>query len=127
MAKLNPYFGTHAGDQKIYVGAFSVGTGKFNQFGDYQAAFDGSFQFFGQSGTFIIQLVLSDHDPATNAGPCAITLNGKVDNAAQYQADSGKLTITTKLNQTPIDIYGKEGGTQVDNISGHNIWIGQWG
>ena len=58
------------------------------------------------------------------SGPCTLTLNGKTDKAATYQADSSKLTITTTLNAEPIDIYTKQSGTQVDNISGHNLWIG---
>jgi hypothetical protein len=127
MAKLNPYFGTHAGDLKIYVGVFPVGKGAFTQFGDFTATFDGSYQAFGQSGTFDIQLMLSDKNPSAPSGPCAITLNGKTDDAAKYQAASDKLTITTALNDKPIAIHVSEGGTQVDNISGHNLWIGQWG
>lgn len=127
MAKLNPYFGTHAGEMKIYVGVYQVGKGEFDQFGDFSATFDGSYQFLGQQGTLELQLTLSDQNPAAPAGPCAITLNGKNDTAAKYQVNGQKLTITTELNDTPIDVYGKEGGTQVDNISGHSIWIGQWG
>jgi hypothetical protein len=127
MAKLGPFFGTHDGDQKIYVGVFSVGTGTFPKFSDYQASFDGSYEAFGQSGTFDIQLTLTDHDATAKSGPCSVTLNGKVDNKAKYQASAKKLTVTTALNDQPIDIYGKQGGTQVDNISSHNLWIGQWG
>jgi hypothetical protein len=124
MAKLDPYFGPHTGNQKIWVGFFSVGTGTFTQFSDFQAAFDGSYSAFGQSGTFDIQLALTDKNAGAQSGPCTITLNGKTDNAATYQADSEKLTITTTLNAEPIDIYTKQNGTQVDNISGHNLWIG---
>jgi hypothetical protein len=124
MAKLDSYFGPHAGKQKIYVGIFSVGNGTFKQFSDFDATFDGSYSAFGQSGTFDIQLALSDKNPGAQSGPCTITLNGKTDSAAKYQAHSGKLTITTALNAVPIDIYTSQGGTQVDHISGHNLWIG---
>lgn len=51
-------------------------------------------------------------------------LNGQTDNTATYKVNGKKLTFTTSLNDTPLDIYVKQKGTQVDNISGHNIWIG---
>jgi hypothetical protein len=124
MAKLDSYFGPHTGNQKIWVGIFSVGTGTFKQFSDFKTTFDGSYNAFGQSGTFDIQLALTDNNAGAQSGPCTITLNGKTDKAATYQADSSKLTITTTLNAEPIDIYTKQNGTQVDNISGHNLWIG---
>ena len=124
MAQLDPYFGPHAGKLKIYVGIFSVGQGSFQDFGHFGTTFDGSYNAFGQSGTFDITLLLSDKNVDAPKGPCAITLNGKTDNAAQYQADDEKLTITTALNETPIGIYRHQNGTQVDGISGHNLWIG---
>jgi hypothetical protein len=124
MAKLTPYFGTHAGDLKIYVGPFSVGQGAFDTFSDFHATFDGSYEFFGQSGDVAIDLTLSDHDVGSESGACTIKLNGKADTAATYQVSGSKLTITTKLNELPIEIHSRQGGTQVDNVSGHNIWIG---
>jgi hypothetical protein len=124
MAKLDSYFGPHAGNLKIYVGFFSVGQGAFKHFDQFEAAFNGSYNAFGQSGTFDIQLALTDKNPAAQNGPCTITLNGKTDNAAKYDASNGKLAITTALNPAPIDIYMSQNGTQVDEISGHNLWIG---
>jgi hypothetical protein len=124
MAKLNTYFGPHAGNLKIYVGIFSVGQGTFTHFDEFAAAFNGSYNAFGQNGTFDIKLALSDRNAAAQSGPCTITLNGKTDNAARYDATNGKLVITTALNPDPIDIYVSQNGTQVDEISGHNLWIG---
>jgi len=124
MAQLDPYFGPHTGELKIYVGIFPVGQGSFPDFAQFQASFDGSYSAFGQSGTFDIKLLLSDKNAGAAKGPCAITLNGKTDGAAQYQADNEKLTIATVLNDTPIVIYRSQNGTQVDGISGHNLWIG---
>ncbi|TMI99149.1 MAG: hypothetical protein E6G97_23620 [Alphaproteobacteria bacterium] len=124
MAQLNPYFGPHTGTLKIYVGIFRVGQGSFEDFKQFQTSFDGSYNAFGQSGTFDIKLLLSDQNAGAAHGPCAITLNGKTDSAAQYQTDNEKLTITTALNDTPIVIYRSQNGTQVDGISGHNLWIG---
>ncbi len=124
MAKLDPYFGPHAGSLKIYVGIFSIGTGDFTAFSDFQAAFAGSYSAFGQSGTFAIAIGLTDQNPASTSGACQVTLNGKSDSAAKYQVNAQKLTITTALNDAPLDIYTNQNGTQVDNISGHSIWIG---
>jgi hypothetical protein len=124
MATLDANFGPHAGNLKIYVGFFNVGKGTFPAFGQFEATFDGSYSAFGQSGTFDIKLLLSDKNAGAPNGPCAITLNGKTDGAAQYQADGSKLTITTTLNDAPIEIYRSQNGTQVDGISGHNLWIG---
>jgi hypothetical protein len=53
-----------------------------------------------------------------------VTLNGKTDNAASYKADAQKLTIKTSLNDSQLQIYKSQNGTQVDHISDHNIWIG---
>ena|ERR1051325_996605 len=124
MAQLDPYFGPHAGNLKIYVGFFNVGNGTFPAFAPFEATFDGSYSAFGQSGTFDIKLLLSDQNAGATKGPCTITLNGKTDSAAQYQADGSKLTITTALNDAPIEIYRSQNGTQVNGISGHNLWIG---
>jgi hypothetical protein len=127
MSKLGPYFGTHTGELKIYVGIFQIGSGSFQTFSDFQAAFAGSYTVAGQPGTFAIGIKLIDHNPASSSGQCEVTLNGNTDSAAAYQVSGPKLTITTALNDTPIDLYVSQGGTQVDNISQHNIWIGQWG
>jgi hypothetical protein len=78
----------------------------------------------GYSGTFKIAVDLSDQNPTSTTGPCQVTLNDKTDNAATYQVNGQKLIVTTTLNTSPLDIYQGENGTQVDNISGHNIWIG---
>ncbi len=126
MAKLGPYFGGHTGTLKIYVGFFPVGSGQFAAFSDYQAKFKGSYQFAGQSGTFSIEIKLTDQNAQSATGPCSINLNGNADNAATYQTSNGKLTVTTALNAAAMDIHVKDGGTQVDNISGHNIWFGPW-
>ena len=127
MAKLATYVGTHDGSQKIYVGPFSVGAGQFKTFGDFQMEFEGSYKFFGKSGDFAIAVSLTDQQANNASGPCTVTLNGTTDSGAQYQTGNSTLTITTKLNDTPIDLYVKDGGTQVDNVSGHKLWIGQWG
>jgi len=124
MAKLDAYFGPHAGSLKIYVGIFSVGQGSFPSFGQFETTFDGSYSAFGQSGTFDIKVLLTDKNAGATNGPCSITLNGKTDASAQYQADGSKLSIKTALNATPIEIYRSQGGTQVDGVSGHNLWIG---
>jgi hypothetical protein len=124
MAKLQPYFGPHAGTLKIYVASFDVGSGSFSAFADFQAAFAGSYDFLGQSGNFTIAINLSDQNGTSTSGPCQLTLNGQTDNTAMYKVNGKKLTFTTSLNDTPLDIYVKQKGTQVDNISGHNIWIG---
>jgi len=124
MAKLTAYFGTHDGSQKIYVGIFSVGSGTFTVFSDPEVGFAGSYQAFGQAGSFTIDIRLTDDNPAATSGPCEVTLNAQIDSAAQYQADA-KLTIVTSLNETPVAIYPSQGGTQIDGVSGHNLWIGQ--
>jgi hypothetical protein len=126
MAKLGMYFGIHAGGMKIYVGIFQIGSGTFTVFNNSEIDFSGSYQAFGQAGTFTIGLQLTNGDPAATSGPCKVMLNGNTDAAARYQVDGTKLTIATMLNQTPVTIYSSEGGTQIDGISGHNLWIGQW-
>ena len=124
MATLDPYFGPHNGPMKIYLGVFEVGTGAFPSFSHFQTEFNGSYSAFGQSGTFAIAINLTDQNPASTSGPCRVTLNGKSDNAASYQVAGGKLIVTTNLNGAPLHVYPHQNGTQVDNISDHNIWIG---
>jgi hypothetical protein len=124
MAKLETYIGPHAGTLKIYFGIFQIGSGKFSAFSDFQTDFAGSYNALGKSGTFTIAINLTDQDPASTSGPCKVTLNGKSDNAATYQVSGQKLALTTALNDAVLDVYVSQGGTQVDNISGHNIWIG---
>jgi hypothetical protein len=53
-----------------------------------------------------------------------VTFNGQTDNAATYQVNGHKLTFKTTLNPVSIDVHASQGGTQVDNVSGHNLWIG---
>lgn len=127
MARFGGYLGTHTGTLKIYVGPWSVGTGQFGTFGDFEVKFDGSYDFAGQSGNLAIAIKQTNQNPQESAGPCTVTLNGTNDATATYKVHGDKLTIITALNGTPIDLYVKQGGTQVDNISGHNLWIGQWG
>jgi hypothetical protein len=124
MAKLDPFFGPHAGSLQIYVASFSVGSGKFTAFSDYQADFTGSYSFLFQSGNITIAIGLSDQNAASTSGPCKISLNGNTDAAANYLVIGQRLRINTTLNDLPIDVYVSNGGTQVDNVSGHNIWIG---
>ena len=127
MAKLGAFFGTHTGSLKIYVGLFQVGAGSFTAFNDLEVDFAGSYEAFGQAGTFTIRIQLADGSPAAASGACQVTMNTTTDTAAKYHAKGKKLTITTTLNQTPIAIYGSQGGTQIDGVSGHNLWIGEWG
>ena len=124
MAKLGQYFGPHTGTRKIYLGIFQVGSGNFPNFSDFQAEFNGSYAALGHSGTFKIRLKLTDQNAGNTSGPCQVTLNGKTDKAASYKADAQKLTIKTSLNDSPLQIYKRQNGTQVDHISDHNIWIG---
>ena len=124
MATLGSYFGPHTGNRKIYLGIFPVGSGSFPTFSDFQTEFDGSYAALGHSGTFKIGLHLTDRNAESTSGPCQVTLNGKTDNAGSYQVDSPKLIIKTSLNDSPLEIYKSQNGTQVDHISKHNIWIG---
>jgi len=126
MTNLVAYFGTHGGTLSIYVGFFAVGSGAFTNFSDAEIGFSGSYQAFGQSGTFTIRIRLADIDPAATSGACEVTLNGNIDAGAKYEVHGEKLVISTRLNQTPVAIYPNQGGTQIDGISGHNLWIGQW-
>jgi hypothetical protein len=123
MAKLGPYFGTHTGNLIIHAGPFQVGSGHFTTFSDFEAGFAGTYSFLGQNGTLMLNIKLTDNNPASTTGPCSVTLNAATDNAGIYSADGQKLTLTTTLNNTPVQIYASGGGTQIDNISGHNVWI----
>lgn len=125
MEKLDPYFGTHAGNLNIYLAHFPVGSGSFGTFTDYLVQFAGSYSTIFSSGNFAIAIGLIDQNPASSSGPCKVTLNSQTDNAAIYSTNGQKLTITTSLNTTPFDFYVSQGGTQVDNVAGHSIWIGQ--
>ena len=127
MAKLSTHFGPHVGSLKIYVGFFEVGSGRFPAFSDTEAEFAGSYQVFGTAGTFNIRIRLTDNNKAAKSGPCEVTLNENVDTTAKYEVNGAKLMIATTLNSTPVAIYLNQGGTQIDNVSGHNLWIGQWG
>jgi hypothetical protein len=124
MAKLGPYFGPHNGGRKVYLGIFQVGSGSFPDFTDFQVQFAGSYSALGHSGLFKLGLSLTDQNTASLSGPCQATLNDQTDTAATYQVTGQKLVVTTALNDTPLEIYRSQNGTQVDNISNHNIWIG---
>jgi hypothetical protein len=121
--ELAKYFGDRTGTLKIYLGFFSVGWGTFTTFTDTQMTFSGSYDAFGQSGTFTLSIQLPNQP--TPSGTCELTLNTKSDNAAQYQTAGNVLMLVTTLNPTPIKIYPNHGGTQVDGVSGHNFWIGE--
>lgn len=125
MVGLDQYFGTHTGNLKIYVGLFKVGSGSFTSFNSNLAAFSGSYNAFGNSGTFTIEVQLL-HAQNASSGTCKVTLNDKTDASAAYTVAGNKFSLQTNLNPTPIDIYVSQGGTQFDGVSGHNLWIGQW-
>jgi len=125
LAKLGSYFGTHAGRLKIYVGFFEVGSGAVTLFSDAEVDFAGSYHVFGQSGEFTLGIRLTDGDQGRTAGPCEVTLNGETDATAKYEVHGAKLTIATTLNRTPVAIYPNKAGTQIDGVSGHNLWIGE--
>jgi hypothetical protein len=112
---------------KIYVKNFWVGNGAFNAFENSTAEFEGSYNFLGNSGTFAIAIKLTDNKPKNKSGGCEITLNGETDSGAKYRVRDQKLTLTTKLNNKAIDVYPSQGGTQIDGVSGHDVWIGHWG
>jgi hypothetical protein len=122
---LAQYFGTHTGNLKIYVGPFQVGSGSFTSFGPTLAGFAGSYDAFGNSGSFAIAIQLLNVQNASS-GSCKVTLNNSMDDSATYAVVGSKLTFQTALNPTPVNIYVNQGGTQIDGISGHNLWIGQW-
>jgi len=124
MAKLEPYFGPHTGAMSLYLGIFQVGSGSFQAFSDFQVRFAGSYSALGHSGRFAIALGLTDQNAQSVSGACQLTLNNQTDNAATYQISEQKLVVTTALNNTPLEIYPSQNGTQVNNISNHNIWIG---
>ena len=125
MARLGQFFGPHTGTLKIYLAHFPVGSGNFTPFSDYSVEFTGSYSTIFASGNFTIAVTLTDQSAANSSGPCRLTLNEQTDSAASYSVSAQKLTVTTSLNNTPFDIYISQGGTQVDNVSGHNIWIGE--
>jgi hypothetical protein len=125
MAGLGQYFGTHTGNLKIYVGLFQVGSGSFTSFNPTLAAFTGSYDAFGNSGTFTIAIQLLNAQNASS-GSCKVTLNDRTDTGAAYSIAGNKFSLQTDLNPTRIVIYASQGGTQFDGVSGHNLWIGQW-
>jgi hypothetical protein len=124
MAKLGGFFGPHSGALRIFLGIFDVGSGTFGTFSDFNASFAGSYSALGQHGTFTLGVALTDQNPTSTSGPCTLTLNDKTDNAATYQTNGSKITITTTLNATPLDVYPSQSGTQIDNVSNHNVWVG---
>ena len=125
MATLDPYFGPHAGTLTVNVGFFQVASGSFTTFSNFQAVFAGSYSVIGHSGDFTLAVGLTDKNPTSTSGPCSITLSDKTDAAAKYQVNNAKLTITTTLNSTPIDVYAQDGATQIDNVQGQSITIRQ--
>jgi hypothetical protein len=124
MTKLSVYFGNHSDVLKIYVGFFQVGSGTFSVLNDREVDFTGSYNAFGQVGTFTIRIRLTDGISGAVSGSCEVTLNGSIDASAKYEVHGVKLMIVTTLNQTPVAIYRNQSGTQIDGISGHNLWIG---
>ena len=121
--ELTNFFGDHTGTLKIYLGFFPVGWGTFTAFTADQATFSGQYNAFGQSGTFTLSIQLPAQPKPT--GTCKLTLNATSDDAAKYQTNGNALTLTTTLNPTAIHIYPHNGGTQIDGVSGHNLWIGE--
>jgi hypothetical protein len=124
MAKLSLYFGNHSGTLRIYVGFFQVGSGAFTVLNDHEVDFAGSYQAFGQAGTFTIRIRLNDGSPTAVSGSCEVALNGSTDASAKFEVHGVKLTIVTTLNRTPVAISRNQNGTQIDGISDHSLWIG---
>jgi hypothetical protein len=124
MATLEPYFGKRTGTLDLYVDSFKIGSGSFTTFSNFEAEITGSYTVFGQPGTFAIAIKLTDNDPVATHGPCEITINGQKDGAGKYQTTNQKLTLATTLNAGTLDIYVKQGGTQIDRVTGHNFWLG---
>jgi hypothetical protein len=124
MARPSPYFGVHAGPLKIWVGFFEVGSGTFSLLNDTEADFAGAYKAFGQAGNFSLRVRLADPNPAATSDKCEVTLNGKADVGAKYEVHGAQLTVATTLNPTPVAVYCNQNGTQIDGISGHNLWIG---
>ncbi|MBM7488133.1 hypothetical protein ACVWWI_006316 [Bradyrhizobium sp. USDA 3686] len=124
MAKLSLYFGNHSEVLKIYVGFFEVGSGTFSVLNDSEVDFAGSYHAFGQAGNFTIGIQLTEDNSAAVSGLCEVTLNGSIDASARYEVHGAKLTIVTTLNRTLVAIYRNQNGTQIDGVSGHNLWIG---
>ena len=122
---LSQFFGTHTGDLKIYVGPFEVGKGSFISFSNTVAKFSGSYNAFGSRGIFAIAIEFLNAQPGLS-GTCKVTMNDRVDGSSTYQVQGSKLTLKTALNDTPVNVYVNQGGTQIDGVSGHNLWIGQW-
>jgi hypothetical protein len=124
LAILGPFFGSQSGNLTIYVAHFPIGTGTFQAIDRFQARFSGSYKTFFQTHPLNLMIKLSDQDASSASGPCQITFNDKVDTSATYKTSRGKITFSTSLAQSPIDVYRSQGGTQIDGLDGHDAWIG---
>jgi len=71
-----------------------------------------------------LSIKLSDQAINAGSGSCQIIVDDKVDNSARYQTEDKKITFSTSLAQSRIDVYRSQGGTQIDGLDGHNAWIG---
>jgi N-acetylmuramoyl-L-alanine amidase len=125
VATLDPFFGTHDGDLKVYVSGFPIGEGTFQSFTHFKANFLGSYRTFFQVNPLHLVINLTDQKADAASGPCEIGVNNDVDSTATYHASAEKITFQTKLAPSPIDVYRSQGGTQIDGINGHNAWIGE--
>lgn len=128
MAVLSQYVAkdTHAG-QFVAVKAkkfvwITVGKGEVRSFSDFDVDIAGKINVLGYNGDLNIQLELLDKDLAATSGPCILQLNSHKDEAAQYQAKNGSLTVTAVFGdkKQSISIRPCNDGAQTEcQLSGH--------
>jgi hypothetical protein len=123
--------GTHSGSKEnIWVQIvffINVGSGQVTGFDSFKFLFQGAIKTAFFSGSLDLSLELTDHNAGAMSGPCAVSVNGTVDNNAKYHVDGNKLVLECNFSGTGqtitlCQIYsGKQ--TQVDLSGQYNYAV----
>lgn len=123
MATIKPYVATStAAGQRVELKAkkaviwLTVGQGEVNAFEPYKVNVAGKIDILGYKGDMLIDLHLTDEDPASKSGPCVLKLNKHVDEQATYTANGRDLLVRAVLggHKQDIQILQANNGAQTE-------------
>jgi hypothetical protein len=99
-----------------------AGQGAVSALSDHEVSVEGKISIMGYSGDLIIQLNLTDQDPAASSGPCQLQINTLIDENAKYETANGMLTVYAVLSgkEQNISILPCNNGEQTEcKLFGH--------
>ena len=123
MATIEPYVATNtAAGQRLELKAkktviwLTVGQGAVNAYDPFKVNVAGKIDILGYKGDMLIDLQLTDEDPASKSGPCVLQLNSYVDENATYLANGRDLMVRAVLggHEQNIQILQANNGAQTE-------------